>query len=49
MAITEMAVFEWHKTTREMMLTEIAPGLSVEDVQNATGCKFVVSPSLIEF
>jgi len=49
MAITEMAVFEWHKTTREMMLTEIAPGLSVEDVQNATGCKFVVSPSLVEF
>lgn len=49
MAITEMAVFEWHKTTREMMLTEIAPGLSVEDVQKATGCKFNISPTLCEF
>ncbi len=32
MAITEMAVFKWDKATREMMLHEIAPGLSVEDV-----------------
>jgi 3-oxoacid CoA-transferase subunit B len=33
MAITEMAVFEWDKNTREMMLTEIAKGLSTEEVQ----------------
>jgi acyl CoA:acetate/3-ketoacid CoA transferase beta subunit len=49
MAITEMAVFEWHKTTREMMLIEIAPGYSLEDVQKATGCPFTVSPTLCEF
>ena len=49
MAITDMAVFEWDKQTREMMLTEIAPGLGVEDVQKATGCKYKVSPTLKEF
>jgi len=49
MAITEMAVFEWGKETREMMLTEIAAGLSLEEVQKATGCEFKVSPTLKEF
>jgi len=49
MAITDMAVFEWDKETREMMLKEIAPGLTPEDVQKATGCKYTVSPSLKEF
>jgi len=49
MAITEMAVFEWAKDTREMMLTEIATGLALEDVQKATGCEFKVSPTLKEF
>merc|ERR1711934_1221555 len=39
MAITDMAVFEWDKQTREMTLTEIAPGLGTEDVQKATGCE----------
>lgn len=49
MAITEMAVFRWDKGTREMMLTEIAPGLSVEDVQKNTSCSFKVSPTLKTF
>ena len=49
MAITDMAVFEWDKQTREMTLTEIAPGLGTEDVQKATGCKYKVSPTLKEF
>jgi len=50
MAITEMAVFEWTKgEKREMILTEIAPGYTLEDVQKATGCKFTVSPDLKEF
>jgi 3-oxoacid CoA-transferase B subunit len=49
MAITEMAVFRWDKHTREMMLTEIAPGLSVEDIKKNTGCSFKVSPTLVTF
>lgn len=31
-AVTEMAVFGWHKETREMTLLEIAPNVSVQDV-----------------
>ena len=31
-AVTEMAVFGWHKRTREMTLLEIAPNVSVQDV-----------------
>ena len=49
MAITDMAVFSWDKDTREMVLEEIAPGLSPEDIQNATGCKYTVSSDLKEF
>ena len=49
MAITEMAVFEWPRPSREMTLTEIAPGYTVEEVQAATGCSFTVSPDLREF
>ena len=49
MAITDMAVFEWDKQTREMTLVEIAPGLGTEDVQNATGCEYKISPTLKEF
>ena len=33
----------------EMTLMEIAPGLSTEDVQKATGCKYKLSPTLKEF
>jgi 3-oxoacid CoA-transferase B subunit len=49
MAITDMAVFTWDKQTREMMLTEIAPGLSTEDIQKATGCSYKISPTLKTF
>ena len=49
MAITDMAVFTWDKHTREMMLLEIAKGITVDDVKNATGCAFNVSPTLKEF
>ena len=49
MAITDMAVFEWDKDTREMTLKEVAPGVSTEDVKNATGAKYTVSPDLCEF
>ena len=49
MAITDMAVFVWDKQTREMMLIEIAPGLSTEDIQKATGCAYKVSPTLKTF
>jgi 3-oxoacid CoA-transferase len=33
MCITEKAVFTWDKQTRQMMLTEIAKGMTLEDVQ----------------
>ena len=49
MAITDMAVFEWDKHTRAMTLLEVAPGVSPEDVKNATSSKFEVSPSICEF
>ena len=38
MCITDMAVFTWSKANRQMLLTEIAPGLSVEDVKANTSC-----------
>ena len=49
MAITDMAVFEWDKNTRAMMLKEIAPGYTPEDVKAATGSNYSVSPTLCEF
>lgn len=49
MAITEMAVFKWDRNTREMMLIEIAPGHSIDEVIAATGCKFLISPNLKEY
>ena len=49
MAITDMAVFEWDKNTREMTLKEVAPGLSPEDIKNATSSKYSVCPDLCEF
>lgn len=32
MAITEMAVFRWDRQTREMTLTELGEGYTVDDV-----------------
>ncbi|KWX72719.1 3-oxoacid CoA-transferase subunit B [Paenibacillus jilunlii] len=43
--VTEMAVIDVIPGTG-LMLKEIAPGLSVEDVQKATGAKLLVSPNL---
>lgn len=44
MVITELGVFEF--PVSGIMLTEIAEGVTVEDVVKATGCKFDVSPDL---
>lgn len=49
MAITDMAVFRWHKQTREMTLIEVAPGVSPEDVRQNTGSNYTVCPDLCEF
>lgn len=49
MAITDMAVFEWDKNTRQMMLKELAPGISPEDIKEATGSNYSICPNLCEF
>lgn len=41
------AVFDVNKG-KELILIEIAPGFTVEDIKKATECDFVVSPNLIE-
>ncbi|SUP40640.1 Butyrate--acetoacetate CoA-transferase subunit B [Vibrio owensii] len=43
--VTEMGVFEI--TDKGMMLTELAPEFSVEEVQAATEAQLIVSPNLI--
>ncbi|OKP93360.1 3-oxoacid CoA-transferase subunit B [Paenibacillus sp. P32E] len=43
--VTEMAVIDVIPG-KGLMLSEIAPGLSVEDVQKATGAELLVSPTL---
>lgn len=49
MCITDMAVFTWNKSTREMMLMEIASGLTPEDIKKNTSCSYLISPNLKEF
>ena len=45
--ITDMGVFDVDlEGMSGLTLVEIAPGISVEDVQNATACDFKVSPDL---
>lgn len=44
MIVTEMAVMR--VTDRGLLLTEIAPGLTVEDVQAATGAELIISDAL---
>jgi len=46
MIITDMGVFEINKTDG-MVMTEIADGVSVEDVKAATGCELKISENLI--
>lgn len=47
--ITDMAVFEFDKITRQMTLTEIAEDTTVEAVKAATDAKFVVADNLKRF
>jgi len=47
--ITEMAVFEFNKTNKEMTLIEIAPNVTLDQVKAATGGKFNVCPNLKNF
>ena len=44
MVITELGVFEF--PDGEIVLTEIADGVTLQDVVEATGCEFKVSPDL---
>lgn len=46
MLITEMAVFKFNKQSGEMVLVEIAKDTNLEEVKKATGCEFIVSPTL---
>ena len=38
MCITDKAVFIWEKKTRKMTLTEVAKGLTVEEIKRITPC-----------
>jgi 3-oxoacid CoA-transferase subunit B len=42
--VTEMAYI--NITPKGMVLEEVAPGLTAEEVQKATGARLIVSPSL---
>jgi 3-oxoacid CoA-transferase subunit B len=42
--VTEMAYIR--VTPRGLVLEEVAPGLTAEDVQRATEAKFIISPNL---
>jgi len=44
--ITEMAVFDVDLKKGQLVLQEVAEGVSVEEVKKATGCNFLVSSSL---
>jgi 3-oxoacid CoA-transferase len=47
--ITDMAVFEFDKESRQMTLTEIAEDTSLEEVKAQTEASYVVSPNLKTF
>ena len=49
MLITDMAVFEFDKNTRQMTLTEIAEDTTLEAVKDATDCDFKVASDLKQF
>ena len=49
MLITDMAVFEFDKVTRQMTLTEVAEDTTVEAIKENTGCDFAVAPNLKKF
>lgn len=47
--ITDLAVFEFNKESREMTLIEISPESNLDEVKQSTGCRYNVSPNLKEF
>ena len=47
--ITDMAVFEFDRDTRQMTLIEIAENTSLEEVKANTGANYVVSQNLTTF
>ena len=49
MVITDMAVFKFDKTTRQMTLMEIGGDHTLEEVKAATGCSFAVAEPLGRF
>ena len=49
MLITDMAVFEFDKNTRQMTLTEIAEDTTLEAVKDATDCDFKIASDLKQF
>jgi 3-oxoacid CoA-transferase len=46
--ITDLCVFEVNRKHGTLMLTETAPGVSVEDVRAKTDAKFKVAPDVKE-
>ncbi|KAJ5247817.1 hypothetical protein N7468_002800 [Penicillium chermesinum] len=44
--ITDLCVFEVNRATGELTLTELAPGVEVEEVQSKTDAKFTVAEQL---
>lgn len=49
MLITDMAVFEWDRESRQMWLTEIAEDTTLEAVKAATDANFKVAAQLKKF
>ena len=45
--ITDLGVFDFDKATGELVMIEINPGASLEDVRAATGCEFRVAEPLL--
>jgi acyl CoA:acetate/3-ketoacid CoA transferase beta subunit len=46
--ITELCVLELDAARNRFVLTELAPGVSLDDVKKATEAEFFVAPSLRE-
>ncbi|KAJ5101439.1 hypothetical protein NUU61_003661 [Penicillium alfredii] len=44
--ITDLCVFQVNRSTGELTLTELAPGVEVEEVQNKTDAKFSIAENL---
>ncbi|SCV69890.1 BQ2448_1284 [Microbotryum intermedium] len=46
--ITDLCVFDIDRANKKMILSELQPGVTVEDVRKATGAKFDVADNLVE-